>query len=85
MSRLPLLMFSLLLIPSTILTAPDTSRQIVYKAVTELDLEGVPVDATVEKPDGVIVTEAPRPVFHPMIELRKEFNAEMREGTGEIQ
>ena len=59
--------------------------RVVYKKVYELDFDGLRVDATAEKPNGVLILEAPRPVFNPLVHLRDHFNDELAESTRQVR
>ena len=55
--------------------------KVIYKKVTEIDMTGIEVQATVEKPLGAVVNETRRPQFNPMIKLRKNFDAEVEQSV----
>ena len=52
-----------------------------YKAVTEIDIEGVSIEGTIVGPTMALLTETNPKGFAPMIRLRLDFNAEMVESV----
>ena len=60
-------------------------RKVVYRQRTEIDFEGVDVEALLVKPQGTLVLERKQASFNPMIKLRKDFNAEIEQSTNEIK
>lgn len=71
----------LILVPSLCIAGP---REVI-PAVTEIDFGTVDVKAGVEGPDGVAVTEPPRPKFNPLIRLRSDFDREIALSLSEIR
>lgn len=63
----------------------EEDRKIVYKQKTEIDFEGLNVDATLVKPAGSLVIERKQASFNPLINLRKNFNQEIDQSTNEIK
>ena len=55
--------------------------KVIYKKITELDMTGIDVQATVEKPLGAVVNETRRPQFNPMSKLRMDFDAEVEQSV----
>ena len=53
--------------------------------VVHLDLDGAEVTATVTRPSVKWIGERPRPQFNPLIRLRTEFVAEMRDSIDEVR
>lgn len=60
---------------------PAESPIIQYKAVTEIDIEGVSVEGTIDGPSIALLAETNRKGFAPMIHLRLDFNVEMVESV----
>lgn len=60
-------------------------RKVVYRQRTEIDFEGVDVEALLVKPQGTLVLERKQASFNPMINLRKDFNMEIEQSTNEIK
>lgn len=60
-------------------------RKVVYRQRTEIDFEGVDVEALLVKPQGTLVLERKQASFNPMINLRKDFNTEIEQSTNEIK
>lgn len=52
-----------------------------YKTVTEIDLEGATLQASMVGPTGGIVIEPPRATFNSLIRLRVSFNDEVSESV----
>jgi hypothetical protein len=63
----------------------EEDRKIVYKQKTEIDFEGLNVDATLVKPAGSLVIERKQASFNPLISLRKNFNQEIDQSIEEIK
>jgi hypothetical protein len=55
-----------------------TGRKIQWKERTEIIFDGVSVDGEIVRPQTKLVGERRPPVFHPLIELRKDWAPEMR-------
>jgi hypothetical protein len=60
-------------------------RKVIYRQRTEIDFEGVDVEALLVKPQGTLILERKQASFNPMINLRKDFNAEIEQSTNEIK
>ncbi len=63
----------------------ELGRQIIYQSITEIDIEGANVTATVDGPEIGLHIEPKRAQFAPMIQLRTDFNQEMSVSTNEIR
>jgi len=63
----------------------DEDRKIIYRQKTEVDFEGLEVEAHLVKPQGSLVLERQRASFNPLIKLRKDFNAEIEQSVDEIK
>jgi hypothetical protein len=64
----------------------DTSgRKVQYKERTEIDFEGVDVSGELVKPQGSLLIDRKKAQFNPLIELRTDFNTEMRESINEVK
>jgi hypothetical protein len=57
----------------------------VYRPVTELDMTGAEVTATVEKPTGAIVRERKPAPFNPLVSLRTDFSPELRQSVSQVK
>ncbi len=66
-------------------TAPPEGRRKVYRAVTEIDMEEIDLEAAMVKPTGVLSLERVRARFNPMINLRADFNREMDGSVDEVR
>ena len=63
----------------------EDDRKVVYKQKTEIDFEGLNVDAALVKPAGSFVLERKKSSFNPLIKLRSNFNEEIDKSTDEIK
>ncbi len=64
---------------------PDSGRSIKYKERTEIDFEAVDVNGELVKPQGSLLLDRKRASFNPLIRLRQDFNAEMRDSVDEVK
>ena len=60
-------------------------RKVVYRQKTEIDFEGLDVEAVLVKPQGALVLERKQASFNPLIKLRTDFNSEIDKSTQEIK
>jgi hypothetical protein len=63
----------------------ETGRKIKYKERTEIDFEGVDVNGELIKPSGVLLMDAKRSHFNPLIRFRENFDKEMKESLDEVK
>jgi len=63
----------------------STGRMIKYKARTEIDFEGVDVTGELVKPQGQLLLDRKKASFNPLIRLREDFNAEMKQSLDEVK
>jgi hypothetical protein len=63
----------------------ESSRQVKYKSRTEIDFEGVDVSGELVKPSGSLLLDRRKATFNPLIQLRENFNPEMRESINEVK
>jgi len=63
----------------------DSGRSVKYKARTEIDFEGVDVSGELVKPSGSLLLDRRKANFNPLIQLRENFNPEMRESINEVK
>jgi hypothetical protein len=56
-----------------------------YQKKTEIDFEGIDVEGELIKPQGTILMERTRTSFNPLIQLRTDWNPEMRQSVGNIK
>jgi len=61
------------------------NREVVYKAKTEIDFEGIEIDGMLVKPEGSLVLERKSASFNPLIRLRTDFDKEMHDSVNEIK
>ena len=59
--------------------------EVIYKAKTEIDFEGVEVEGVLIKPDGALIKEREGAHFNPLIKLRTDFSPEMAQSVSEIK
>lgn len=71
--------------PTDVVPETIEGRPAVYKAVTELEMGGADVNATVVRPDGSIVQELKRPAFGSLAILRANFNPELEQSASQIR
>jgi hypothetical protein len=60
------------------LMANAQENTIVYQQRTEIDFEGIDVEGEMVKPQGSLIMERTHATFNPLIELRTDWNPEMR-------
>lgn len=65
--------------------AKDPDPQIVYKKETEIDFEGLEIAGELVKPHGATIRERKPAPFNPLIELRTDFNVEIKKSVEEIK
>jgi hypothetical protein len=63
----------------------SAGRQVKYKERTEIDFEGVDVSGELVKPQGSLLMDRRKANFNPLIQLRENFNPEMRESINEVK
>lgn len=63
----------------------ESGRNVKYKARTEIDFEGVDVSGELVKPSGSLLLDRRKAKFNPLIQLRENFNPEMRESINEVK
>jgi hypothetical protein len=60
-------------------------KKVVYKQKTEIDFEGLDVNAALVKPAGSLVIERKQASFNPLIKLRTNFNQEIEQSVQDIK
>lgn len=60
-------------------------RKVVYKSKTEIDFEGLEVDALVQKPQSQLILERKKASFNPLVKIRTEWNDEIEESIDEAK
>jgi hypothetical protein len=63
----------------------EEGREVRYKEKTEIDFEGVDVSGELVKPSGSLLVDRKKAQFNPLIQLRADFNAEMKESVNEVK
>jgi len=63
------------------LVANAQENTIVYQQRTEIDFEGIDVEGEMVKPQGSLIMERTHATFNPLIELRTDWNPEMRKSV----
>lgn len=59
--------------------------KIVYKKETEIDFEGLEIEGELFKPSGAIINERKPAPFNPLIQLRTDFQVEMKQSVIDIK
>ena len=59
--------------------------KVIYKKETEIDFEGLEIEGELLKPSGAIISERKPAPFNPLIQLRTDFNIEMRQSVINIK
>ena len=65
--------------------AQAEDRQIKYQHQTEIDFDALDITGEMVKPQGSLIIERQGVKFNPLIELRMDWNEEMRESVREIK
>ena len=71
----------------TLLTLAQEAEEpkVKYKKETIIDFEGIELEGELVRPQGNLILERKRANFNPLIRLRQDFDAEMKESAKEIQ
>lgn len=78
----------MLALGSTAFAQQDTTEdgtRIQYKAVTEIEIDGLEIEGQLVGPQHGFVVERKRASFNPLIKLRTDFNAEMSSSVTEVK
>ena len=59
--------------------------KVIYKKKTEIDFEALELEGELVKPQGNLILERKRANFNPLIRLKQDFNAEIKQSVGDIQ
>ena len=65
--------------------ADHTSPEERYNRVTQIDADefsDLALEGALVRPSGVLAVVVPRPAFHPLFQLRRDFAEEIRESPG---
>ena len=63
----------------------EEDRKVVYRQKTEIDFEGLDVEATLVKPQGALVLVRKKASYNPLIKLRDNWNDQIEANTDEIK
>lgn len=63
----------------------DSGRAVKYKARTEIDFEGVDVNGELVKPQGQLLLDRRKAKFNPLIQMRDNWDIEMKESIDEVK
>jgi hypothetical protein len=63
----------------------DKSEKIIYKNTTEIDFDGLNIDAEIVKPQGSLILERRKASFNPLIQLRINWNEEIAQSTDDVK
>jgi hypothetical protein len=61
------------------------TREVKYRQRTEIEFDGITLEGTLAGPEANLVGERARPVFPPLIELRKSFQTEMTQSVDAVK
>jgi hypothetical protein len=65
--------------------AQAEDRQIKYQHQTEIDFDALDITGEMVKPQGSLIVERQSVKFNPLIELRLDWNEEMKSSVNEIK
>jgi len=63
----------------------EETKMIKYQSQTEIDFEAIDILGEMVKPQGSIIMERSGAKFNPLIELRTDWNLEMRQSVEHIK
>ena len=66
-------------------TAHAQDQDVQYQKQTEIDFEALDIDGEMVKPQGSLLMQRTKTKFHPLIELRMDFNPEMSQSVNNIK
>ena len=71
----------------TLLTLAQEAKEpkVKYKKETIIDFEGLELEGELVRPQGNLILERKRANFNPLIRLRQDFDAEMKESAKEVE
>ena len=78
-------MFWMLFISLVMAEDKEVQPEVVYKQKTEIDFEGVEVEGQMIKPHGSVITDRKVAAFNPLIQLRTDFQPEMRQLVNDVK
>lgn len=85
LAPLSLMAFAAFSVPALAQDDDTEGRQVRYKEKTEIDFEGVDVSGELVKPSGSLLVDRKKAQFNPLIQLRTDFNPEMKESVNEVK
>ena len=65
--------------------AEDPKPAVVYRKETIVDFEGLEIEGELLKPMGSVIRERKKAPFNPLIQLRTDFNDEIKQTVIEIK
>lgn len=77
-------LFLLLALPATALAQELPDVDYTIPDVQHVDFGTVDVNASVDRPEAIVITETQRPAFPVFITLRADFRPEMKHSTREL-
>lgn len=80
----PALLLVLALAP-TAMAQDEPGTRVVYPEKTEIEMDGVEIDAPVVRPSIELVGDTRRGHFPPIFHLREDFDLEMAESVDEVK
>jgi hypothetical protein len=63
----------------------DPDPTVIYKKETSIDFEGLEIEGELLKPMGSVIRERKHAPFNPLIQLRTDFNDELKQSVTEIK
>ena len=63
----------------------ESDRKIIYKQKTEIYLESLDVEATIQRPQSSLILERKRSAFNPLVKIRSDWDDLIQEGIGEAK
>ncbi len=85
MRTLGMLLAMAMAAPASAQETDDSGRQIKYKERTEIDFEGLDVTGELVKPAGQLLLDRRKANFNPLIRMRENFTAEMKQSVDEVK
>ena len=71
--------------PHAMASDEEDERKIVYKQKTEIDFEGLEVEAVLQKPQSALILERKKASFNPLIKLRTDWNDAIDQSVDEVK
>ncbi len=85
MIRMIAALSAMMFLAAPALANDNPEREIKYKERTEIIFDGVDVQGELVKPQGKLTVERRSASFNPLIQLREDFNREMKDSVDEVK